>query len=198
MFTSISFILVLFWTIAFPLCIAQVDHENRLYARKGNGRICQWRLDDVSTFQAVAPLDVLPDSFDAESFVFPENPRDAHNMAWVRNTLALYPLCVDGKDFESLNRVFTIDAQTNMSMSRPIIPTLPLLQKTLKNDFKGLRTHHQLGQESIKFFNHHCQAHTVTYFTATISDTRNGSTKVYYEPHPFSQASSSEPASRAN
>lgn len=101
-----------------------------------------------------------------------------YNTGLVHNSAALYPLYVDGKDFESLDRIFMLDVVVNMSTVHPIVRGLPLLKETLRGAFDGLRTQHDLGNQNIKIFNHGCQALTVTYFTATISGIDNSSEKV--------------------
>lgn len=91
-------------------------------------------------------------------FVNTSAKQSERSTATIRSMIALYALDIDSKNSQSLEHVFMPDVMVNMSMVRPIIQGLPLLQSTLRDDFDGLLTHRQLGNPDIRIINSNCQA----------------------------------------
>ncbi|MCJ1267927.1 hypothetical protein MMC22_007813 [Lobaria immixta] len=173
MFTSrisASFILFLFWEIALPICTAKPAKPND-DSRTKPGLGCHHHLKYVDGKSLTNELKTLPDFVDTSA------KQNERSTATIRSVLALYALSVDGKDFQSLEHVFMPDVMVNMSMVRPIIQSLTSLQNTLRDDFDGLLTHHQLGIPDVRIIEKNCQALTITYFTATIMGTGESSEK---------------------
>ncbi|KAK4957479.1 hypothetical protein LTR10_005444 [Elasticomyces elasticus] len=86
-------------------------------------------------------------------------------LAQIRNTLALYPLCIDGKDFASLSLVFTKDAVANYSEPLNTLTSLSDIQTVLEASLAPVATQHQLGTQVVELFGY-CAARSLTYFVA--------------------------------
>lgn len=60
-------------------------------------------------------------------------PQDPTIIEQIRNTLALYPLAVDGKDFGALDLVFTQDVVANYSAPLNVISPLSTLKSEIQD-----------------------------------------------------------------
>ncbi|MCJ1267928.1 hypothetical protein MMC22_007814 [Lobaria immixta] len=128
--------------------------------------LCRRHLRNVPSIAGPIPPEELPKIFEDT------NRRQSKDKeAMIRQASRFYPVFVDGKNFNSLDLIFIPSVRVNMSTGGPILQNLQSLEDTLQSSFDGLRTHHQLGSQNIKIFNHGCQAQSVTYFTATIMGT---------------------------
>ena len=104
----------------------------------------------------------LPASFAAASL--PQDP----SIQWqIHNTLALYPLAIDGKNFAALNRIFTCDVIANCSAPLNLISGLSNLQAVLNQSLLPVTTQHSFGTQIIIVLVEALEAKSVTYFTAT-------------------------------
>ncbi|KAK5678255.1 hypothetical protein LTS10_009425 [Elasticomyces elasticus] len=91
--------------------------------------------------------------------------QDPAILAQIRNTLALYPVCIDGKDFASLSLVFTENAVANYSEPLNTLTPLSDIQTVLEASLAPVATQHQLGTQVVELFGH-CAARSLTYFVA--------------------------------
>ncbi|KAK5741305.1 hypothetical protein LTR17_004011 [Elasticomyces elasticus] len=107
-----------------------------------------------------ASLSSLPATFAPAA-----HAQDSMILAQIRNTLALYPLCIDGKDFASLSFVFTEDAVANYSEPLNTLTSLSDIQTVLEASLAPVATQHQLGTQVVELFGH-CAARSLTYFVA--------------------------------
>ena len=85
----------------------------------------------------------------------------------IHNTLALYPLAIDGKNFASLDRVFTCDVVANYSAPLNVITGLSNVQAVLKESLLYVTTQHSFATQVIDVLNGGRKAKSLTYFTAT-------------------------------
>ena len=104
----------------------------------------------------------LPASYAAASL-----PADSTVQLQIHNTLALYPLAVDGKNFAALNRIFTCDVVANYSAPLNVIIGLYSLQAVLNESLSYVITQHSLATQVIDVLKGGRAAKSVTYFTAT-------------------------------
>lgn len=63
----------------------------------------------------------------------------------IRNTLAHYPLAIDGKNFDALDRVFTQDAVANYSAPLNVLTGLDEIKKVLGQVLAPVLSQHSLG-----------------------------------------------------
>ncbi|KAK5739076.1 hypothetical protein LTR17_005596 [Elasticomyces elasticus] len=91
--------------------------------------------------------------------------QDPGLLAQIRNTLALYPVCIDGKDFASLSLVFTEDAVANYSEPLNTLTPLSNIRLVLEASLAPVTTQHQLGTQIVELLGH-CTARSLTYFVA--------------------------------
>lgn len=113
--------------------------------------------------------------------MFPIPPLHAspQDVLAIRNTLALYPLAVDGKNFAAFSEIFTRDVYTNYSAPLNVLTPLSVLEATIKASLAPVTTQHQYGTQLIDLLygdltprsESGCegptQAVSVSYFTAT-------------------------------
>ena len=85
----------------------------------------------------------------------------------IRNTLALYPLAIDGKNYDALSEVFTDDIVANYTTTLGVLTSIPAIGTGIENVIKYVTTQHQLGTQAIDVKKHSCEAKSVTYFTAS-------------------------------
>lgn len=79
----------------------------------------------------------------------------------IRNTLAHYPLAIDGKQFSDLSLVFTPDAVANYSAPLNVLTGLPMIESVLEADLRPVSTHHSYGTQLIEVYSNRT-ADTVT------------------------------------
>ena len=94
-------------------------------------------------------------------------PQDPTALAQIANTLALYPLAIDGKDLSQLKNVFFADAVANYSAPIGVLKSLPVIEKTLGPLLAPVTTQHHLGTQVIDLLPGGCKARSLTYFTAS-------------------------------
>jgi len=94
------------------------------------------------------------------------SPQDPVSLDAIKNTLALYPLAIDGKDFSALSRIFTPDAVANYSAPLDILTPLSIISSTLQTSLAPVTTQHSYGTQVVQLFGP-CVARCVTYYTAT-------------------------------
>lgn len=85
----------------------------------------------------------------------------------IHNTLALYPLSIDSKNFDALDRVFTCDVVANYSAPLNVITGLSHLQAVLNQSLFYVTTQHSFATQVIDVLDGDREAKSLTYFTAT-------------------------------
>lgn len=106
--------------------------------------------------------------------------QDADIQNQIRNTLAHYPLAIDGKNFDALDRVFTADAVANYSAPIYIVTGLPAIKTTLEQALRPVLSQHSYGTQVIEIEKDERTARSVTYYTASHFGTGNKTGKVLY------------------
>lgn len=110
--------------------------------------------------------DVIP-FFDLPTLVSTGKSKgDPRTIEDIRTALALYPLAIDGKNFDALSRIFARDAVANYSPPLNILKPLSTIQSVLKSSLKPVTTQHSFGTQLIEVLSHDT-AFSVTYYTAT-------------------------------
>ncbi|KAJ2982981.1 hypothetical protein NQ176_g1024 [Zarea fungicola] len=83
----------------------------------------------------------------------------------IRVTLALYPLSIDGKNFETFDSIFTEDAVLNYTAPLNVMRGLPNIKATIKESLANLTTLHHYGTQVIEALSPNT-ARAVTYVIA--------------------------------
>lgn len=83
----------------------------------------------------------------------------------IRNTLALYPFAIDGKNFDALSRVFADDAAANYSAPLNVLTPLSTIKDSLRSSLACVHTQHQYGTQLIDVLSP-LTAESITYFRA--------------------------------
>jgi ketosteroid isomerase-like protein len=104
---------------------------------------------DLPTLVANAPCAAQPDIVEA-----------------IRTTLALYPLSIDGKNFNALSEVFTSNAVANYSAPLNVLTPLSTIQSVLQASLAAVNTQHAFATQLIDVLSP-TSAFSVTYYTAT-------------------------------
>lgn len=107
-------------------------------------------------------LSSLPASYAAASL-----PQDPTVQLQIHNTLALYPLSIDSKNYTALSRVFTCDVVANYSAPLNVVTGLSHLQAVLSESLFYVSTQHSFATQVIDVFDGGREAKSLTYFTAT-------------------------------
>ncbi|KAJ5794007.1 hypothetical protein N7457_000606 [Penicillium paradoxum] len=115
----------------------------------------------ASTTSDVAPIEISS----LVGGLKPEINTDASTIETIRNTMALYAFAIDGKDFDSLNKVFATDAVANYSEPLNVLTPLSTIQSTLSMSLKCVTTQHFLGTQRIDVLSP-TTAKSVTYYRA--------------------------------
>jgi hypothetical protein len=84
----------------------------------------------------------------------------------IRTTLALYPLAIDGKNFNALGQLFTSNAVANYSEPLNILTPLSTIQSVLQSSLSAVTTQHAFATQLIGVLSP-TSAFSVTYYTAT-------------------------------
>jgi hypothetical protein len=115
----------------------------------------------ASTTTDVAPIDLssLADGCTPEVYT------DAGTIEAIRNTLAIYPFAIDGKNFDALSKVFTTNAVANYSAPLNVLTPLSSIQSVLETSLACVTTQHLLGTQWIDILSP-ITARSVTYFRA--------------------------------
>jgi hypothetical protein len=114
----------------------------------------------TSSDQPVPQFD-LPNAFPSVQFV-----ADPFDLDAIRNTLALYPLAVDGKNFQALGLVFATNAVANYSTPLEVLTPLSVIESSLEASLAPVTTQHSFGTQVIDVLSP-SSATSVTYYTAT-------------------------------
>jgi SnoaL-like domain len=86
----------------------------------------------------------------------------------IRNTLSIYPLAVDGKNFSAPNRVFTEDVIADFPEPTGVASGLANVEKILETALEAVSWQHLLGTQVIGLgWEGPCTAGTLTYFAAS-------------------------------
>lgn len=103
----------------------------------------------------------LPYAFPGAQFV-----ADPFDVDAIRNTLALYPLAIDGKNFPALGLVFAENAVANYSTPLGVLTPLSVIESGLEASLAPVITQHSFGTQVIDVLSSN-SATSVTYYTAT-------------------------------
>jgi hypothetical protein len=95
-------------------------------------------------------------------------PQDPTIIEKIRNTLALYPLAVDGKDFGALDLVFTQDVVANYSAPLNELSPLSTLKSEVQENLAYVTTQHKLSTQVIEVMPSGYEAKSLTYIEATL------------------------------
>ena len=109
--------------------------------------------------------------------------QDADIQNQIRNTLAHYPLAIDGKNFDALDLVFTADAVANYSAPLYVLSGLDEIMRVLQRSLSPVLSQHTYGTQVIEIEKGRKTAKALTYFTANHFGVGNSTGKVC---HPFS------------
>lgn len=85
----------------------------------------------------------------------------------IRNTLAHYPLAIDGKNFDALDLVFTDDAVANYSAPLNVLTGLDQIKSVLQKSLAPVISQHSYGTQVIEIEAGHKTAKCVSYYTAS-------------------------------
>ena len=94
-------------------------------------------------------------------------PQDPTVLDQIRFTVALYAFAIDGKDFESLDLVFTDDAVANFSAPIGVVTSLSAIKSVVQKTLAYVHTQHKLSTQIIDISPNGCQAKSVTYLDAS-------------------------------
>ncbi|OAA39216.1 hypothetical protein BBO_06640 [Beauveria brongniartii RCEF 3172] len=107
------------------------------------------------------PFFDLPDTFGNAG-----NGANTSEVEAIRNTLALYPLAIDGKNFAALERVFASNAVANYSDPIGVLTSLSTIQSVLQEGVAAFTTQHSYGTQLIEVTSL-TSAKSLTYIIAT-------------------------------
>lgn len=93
--------------------------------------------------------------------------QDATALAQIANTVSLYSLALDGKDFSQLKNVFFEDAVANYSAPIGVLQPLSVIEKTIGGFLAPVTTQHQLGTQVIDLLPGGCKARSLTYLISS-------------------------------
>lgn len=102
----------------------------------------------------------------APTLVLATRPQDAVTVTQILNTLSLYPLAIDGKNFPALSEVFAADVITNYSAPLNVLTPLSSVQAALEQSLAPVDTQHAYGTQIVEVLDA-CRARSVSYFTAS-------------------------------
>lgn len=115
----------------------------------------------ASTTNNVAPIELSA----LANGCTPEIYTDAGSIEAIRNTLAIYPFAIDGKNFDALSKVFSADVVANYSAPLNVLTPLSSIQSVLKESLACVTTQHLYGTQWIDILSP-TTARSVTYFRA--------------------------------
>ena len=98
----------------------------------------------------------------------------------IRNTLALYPLSIDSKNFSMLASVFSPDVVADYAPPIGVLNGLSAVQTTLEEELKPVMTQHSYGTQYINKLANGSEARAVTYYTASQFGTGSKTGQVLY------------------
>lgn len=128
--------------------------------------ICALSLAAASSALASTTTEIAPIALSAvPNSCTPEVYTDAGTIEAIRNTLAIYPFAIDGKNFDALSKVFTTNAVANYSAPLNVLTPLSTIQSVLQTSLACVTTQHLLGTQWIDIISP-VSAKSVTYFRA--------------------------------
>ncbi|KAJ5601186.1 hypothetical protein N7510_010720 [Penicillium lagena] len=122
---------------------------------------------------APIPLPSLADDF------VPQAGEDATVVEAIRNTLALYPFAIDGKNFDALGKVFAQNAVANYSAPLNVLTPLSNIESALAASLECVTTQHLFGTQLIDLVSP-TVAESVTYYRAAHFGTGQATGQVVY------------------
>ena len=122
---------------------------------------------------APVPLPSLADDF------VPHAGEDATVVEAIRNTLALYPFAIDGKNFDALDKVFAQNAVANYSAPLNVLTPLSNIKSELAASLECVTTQHLFGTQLIDPISS-TVAESVTYYRAAHFGTGQATGQVAY------------------
>ncbi|KAH8697812.1 hypothetical protein BGW36DRAFT_427760 [Talaromyces proteolyticus] len=126
------------------------------------------------------PFGTQPIPFPALATDFPPAPLvDAVSIEAIRNTLALYPFAIDGKNFAALDNIFMQNAVANYSAPLNVLTPLSQIQSVLSSSLACVTTQHMFGTQVIEIISP-TVAVSVTYYRAAHFGTNNQTGQVAY------------------
>lgn len=129
----------------------------------------------ASTTSNVAPIELSSLANDCT----PEIYTDAGTIEAIRNTLAIYPFAIDGKNFDALSKVFSADAIANYSAPLNVLTPLSSIQSVLEQSLACVTTQHLFGTQWIDVLSP-TAAQSITYFRAAHFGKENTEGQVLY------------------
>lgn len=116
----------------------------------------------ATNLTSAIPLYSLPITYPLS--LNPQNPIIENQ---IRDTLAHYPLAIDGKNFAALDLVFTQDVVANYSEPLGVLTGLPSVISALQSTLSPVRTQHALSTQLIEVLEGESRARSLTYYTAS-------------------------------
>ena len=139
-------------------------------------------LNAISSFAQHSSTAPIPISAVPTSYPLSLTRQDADIQDQIRNTLAHYPLAIDGKNFAALNLFYTADAVANYSAPINVVTGLPAIEAALEQSLRAVLTQHSYGTQVIEIEKGKTRARSLTYFTATHLGIGNATGKVCHLP----------------
>ena len=136
----------------------------------------------VLSFAQDLPTAPIPVYAVPTSYPLSLNRQDAQIQDQIRNTLAHYPLALDGKNFAALNLFYTADAVANYSEPINVVTGLPAIADVVERTLRPVLTQHSYGTQVIEIEKGKTRARSLTYFTATHFGIGNATGKVCHSP----------------
>ena len=110
----------------------------------------------------------IPSSSWTAAYALAANPQPATEIAQIVNTLALYPLAVDGGNFSALSLVFTGDVVADYPVAGlGVLTPLSVLEQGIAAASANTNSQHAYGTQIVEITGEG-QAKSLTYFTATL------------------------------
>lgn len=110
----------------------------------------------------------IPSSSWTAAYALAACPQPATEIAQIVNTLALYPLAVDGGNFSALSLVFTEDVLADYPVAGiGLLTPLSVLEQALAAASANTHSQHAYGTQIVEITGEG-QAKSLTYFTATL------------------------------
>lgn len=116
----------------------------------------------ASNLTAAIPFYSLPTTYPRS--LTPQNPVVENQ---IRDTLAHYPLAIDGKNFPALDLVFTQDVVANYSEPLGVLTGLASVVAALQSSLSPVRTQHAFSTQLIEVLEGESKARSLTYYTAS-------------------------------
>lgn len=116
----------------------------------------------ASNLTAAVPFYSLPTTYPLS--LTAQNPTTENQ---IRNTLAHYPLAIDGKNFAALDLVFAQDVVANYSAPLGVLTGLSSVISVLESSLSPVTTQHAFGTQVIEILEGGAEARSLTYYTAS-------------------------------